>query len=74
MNDVLFSLGGMWFEYNEEKNQGNIKSMESPSEALHVCSLIMTGLNYMMRKTAWMKIGLIRSEIHRPERFLSAVL
>ena len=25
MNDVLFSLGGMWFEYNEEKNQGNIK-------------------------------------------------
>lgn len=25
MNDVLFSLGGMWFEYNEEKNRGNIK-------------------------------------------------
>ena len=25
VKDVLFSLGGMWFEYNEEKNQSNIK-------------------------------------------------
>ena len=25
VNDVMFSLGGMWFEYNEEKNQSNIK-------------------------------------------------
>ena len=25
LNDVVFSLGGMLFEYNEEKNQANIR-------------------------------------------------
>ena len=25
LKDVLFSLGGMWFEYNEEKNLANIR-------------------------------------------------
>ena len=25
MNDVMFSLGGMWFEYDEEKNRINIQ-------------------------------------------------
>ncbi len=25
LNDVMFSLGGMWFEYSEEKNQANIR-------------------------------------------------
>ena len=25
MNDIMFSMGGMWFEYNEEKNLTNIK-------------------------------------------------
>jgi len=25
LNDIMFSMGGMWFEYNEEKNLTNIK-------------------------------------------------
>ena len=60
MRNVLFSMGGMWFEYDEEKNLANIKSMGSPSGVPHVFSSIMTGLNCLMRKTASMKTGMIQ--------------
>ena len=69
LKDVMFSLGGMLFEYDEEKNQANIKSMASPSEALPVCSLIMTESSCMTKKTARMKTDLIRLVTHLPELF-----
>lgn len=62
------------YDIMKRRTRVTSKSMESPSEVPHVYFLIMTGLNCMMRKTAWMKIGMIRSEIHRPENYLLAVL
>lgn len=61
---VTFMLGGMVFEYDEEKNQANIKNMVFLFAVPPVCFLIMTALKCMTRRTAWMKSVLTRLGIH----------
>ena len=57
---VTFTLGGMVFEYDEEKNRKMSKSMEYHSGMRHAFSLIMIELSFMMRNTAMMRIVMIR--------------
>lgn len=53
---VSFSLGGMAFEYDDNKNQINIKHLR----AQLVSFLTMTELNFTMRIIAMAKIGIIQ--------------
>ncbi len=62
--DISFSLGGMQFEYGEEKIKRISGSMGSPSEALLVFSSTMTESNYSMKRTALMKNVMIPSGTH----------
>ena len=74
MNDVLFSLGGMWFEYNEEKNQGNIKKHGISFRSAARVFFDYDRIELYDEENSLDEDRFIRSEIHRPERFLSAVL
>ena len=60
---VAFTLGGMAFEYDEEKNQKNIAKHGIPLEMRLAYFLIMTALDFMMKSTAKMRTDMIRLEI-----------
>ncbi len=72
---VSFSLGGMAFEYNEEKNQINIKSMGFHFAAQPVSFSIMTEFNFSMTLTATASYAMIQSatpqpdELHKLEKY-----
>lgn len=61
---VVFELGGMIFEYDEEKTKSIFKSMVFLSAVPPVYSSIMTVLKCMMKKIAKMKTAMIPSAIH----------
>ncbi len=60
--DISFSLGGMQFEYDEEKNQANIRKHGISFRSALVFSSIMTESNYSMKRTVSMKNVLIQLE------------
>lgn len=49
---ITFMLGGMIFEYDEEKNVKNIKNMEFHSKVPLVYFLITIELSFLMKKIA----------------------
>lgn len=55
---VSFSLGGMAFEYDDNKNQINIKNTEFHLRVQRVSSLTMTESSSMMRIIAMTKIDI----------------
>lgn len=59
--NVTFTLGGMVFEYDEEKNQINIKKHGIPFTAAARVFLTMIVLNYLTMHTVKMKIVTTRS-------------
>lgn len=55
---VSFSLGGMAFEYDDNKNQINIKKHGISLRVQRVSSLTMTESSFMMRIIAMTKIDI----------------
>ena len=64
---VSFSLGGMAFEYDEEKNQINIKSMGFHFAAQPVSFSIMTESNFSTTLTATERYAMIQSATPQPD-------
>ena len=60
---VAFTLGGMAFEYDEEKNQKNIAKHGISFRNAARVFLIMTALNFTMKSIAIMRTDMIRLEI-----------
>ena len=56
-------MGGMAFEYDEQKNQINIRKHGLSFKVRRVCSLTMTALSFMMTHTAMRSRVMIRSVI-----------
>ena len=59
-NAVRFTLGGLIFEYDPEKNRKNIEKHGISFKSAARVFFIMIVLNYTMRLTAGMKTAMIR--------------
>lgn len=64
---VSFTMGGMAFEYDEQKIGSIFKNTVSRSKAPPVYSLITTVLNFLMMNTATTKTAMTPSETPPPE-------
>ncbi len=58
-NVVRFTLGGLLFEYNPEKNRKILRNTEYPLKAPRVCFSTMTVLNFMMRLIVGMRTAMM---------------
>ena len=68
---VTFTLGGIEFEYDEEKNQKNIEKhgISFRNAAQLVCFLTMIALNFMMKNIVKMRTDIIRLGILRQVKY-----
>lgn len=67
---ISFTLGGMFFEYDEEKNKKNIEKHGISFKSAARIFLIMTELNSMMKKIVLKRIDLTQLGICQQVRVL----